>query len=126
MKLFLIAALMIAGIAPAWADELGPDHLYIYTPTGNQSYHCTVYLSYVEGTGHSVYYADDCVATSRDNAIWPQFPPQPIRVSLDFRSPKFQRLERDCQFVASALAVNRTTSTVVDCRGQANAAATAR
>lgn len=126
MKLFLIAALMIAGIAPAWADELGPDHLYIYTSTGNKNYHCQVYLSYIETDGGSVYFADDCVATTRDTWSWPHFTPQPIYVSLDFRARKIARFTKDCLFVASAMAANRTTSSVIDCRGQANAAATTR
>ena len=95
--------------------DIGADHVYVYG-TLNRNYQCTVYLAYFETDGGSVFYADKCVATSSDAGFWPVFPPQPIHVSLDFMSPRFARFEADCQFVAHAQAVNRQTSTVIDCR----------
>ena len=116
MKRLGLLALMLAGIAPAQADtKLGPDHVYVYHKGGNINYQCTSYLTYVETDGASSATMSGCVVTGTDKWTWPVFPPQPIRLTLYL--PKADMpWEGHCQFVAHAMAVNRSTSTVIDCR----------
>lgn len=127
MKLLWLLALMPALVsANSFTARNGPDSVYIYSDSGNQQYHCTAYLAYFDTDGGSVYFADRCQPSSRDTGTWPLFTPQPIYVSMDFLNRNITPIRQDCRMVAYAMNPDRTTSSVIDCRGQANAAATAR
>lgn len=118
----LIALLASIALASSPAIAAGPDHVYLYTDSGNVNYQCTAYHVYFDTEGFGSFYADRCVETSRDAIQWPVFPPSGIYVSLDFAPrkaafPVQPRIARDCLFVAHAM-TGATTSTVFDCRGQ--------
>jgi len=110
MKLFLIAALMIAGIAPAWAT----DYLYVYYPKGNVGYECKKLPSYLTTEENSRLAFAQCEVQVIDYATWPVFPFLPVRLTMT--GPAFKRMAtQNCSFVALANA-DFNTSTVVDCR----------
>lgn len=111
---------MILSAIAALALAAGPDAIYVYG-TPNRQFQCQVYLAYFNTEVESVLFADHCKETSRDFTNWPHFVPREIYISLDFAPrisawPGQPRILRDCLFVAHAQSVNRTTSTVIDCR----------
>ena len=110
MKLFLIAALMIAGIAPAWAT----DYVLIYYPSGNVTYTCTLLPSYLNTEGDSRLDFSQCDVLVTDYTTWPVFPFHAVKITLS--GPAFKQEDvRHCSFVAGANSW-LDTSTVVDCR----------
>ena len=110
MKLFLIAALMLAGIAPAWAT----DYLYVYHASGNISYECRKLPSYLSTEGSSRLDFDQCDVQFTDTGTWPVFPFHAVKITLS--GPAFKQEDvRHCSFVAGANSW-LDTSTVVDCR----------
>ena len=110
MKLLLIAALMLAGIAPAWAT----DYVLVYYPSGNISYACRKLPSYLNTDGDSRLDFDQCDVQFTDTGTWPAFPFHAVKVTLS--GPAFKREDvRHCSFVAEANSW-LDTSTVVDCR----------
>lgn len=114
MKLAWIFALLCT---PAVAATLAPntkDSVYLYEAKGNRNLQCEVYHAYFDTEGYGSIYADNCVETNTDSAIWPIFPAVKIRVSLDF-AQKQPRIFQDCKFVAHGI-MGAATSTVVDCR----------
>jgi|JI9StandDraft_2_1071091.scaffolds.fasta_scaffold385390_2 hypothetical protein len=114
MKLAWIFALLCT---PAVAATLAPntkDSVYLYEAKGNRNLQCEVYHAYFDTEGYGSFYADHCVETSRDSAIWPTFPRVQIRLSLDFMQ-KEPRILRNCWFVAHGR-MGDSTSTVIDCR----------
>lgn len=115
MKALLCAILLCSTAQAQSYRAMGNDYVYVYG-SPNITYRCAAILSYFDTTGSSVYYADSCQKVSEDSQQWPPFPQQDIRVSLDFVSAKVPRFFRDCQFVAHAQNLDRTTSTVIDCR----------
>ena len=88
--------------------------VYIYGAKDNRNLQCEVYHAYFDTEGYGSFYADHCVETSRDSAIWPTFPRVQIRLSLDFMQ-KEPRILRNCWFVAHGR-MGDSTSTVIDCR----------
>ena len=110
MKRLGLLALMLAGIAPAWAT----DYLYVYHASGNISYECRKLPSYLNTDGDSRLGFDRCDVQFTDTSPWPVFPFHAVKVTLS--GPAFKREDvRHCSFVAEANSW-LDTSTVVDCR----------
>lgn len=106
---------LLFALAILTQPAIAQDHLYVYGERGNDNYQCESYLTYIDTDGDSSVTMTDCQYTGSDYNNWPVFRAQPIRVTL--YGPAFKRtIFKHCQFVAHAMAVNRTTSTVVDCR----------
>ena len=110
MKRLGLLALMIAGIAPAWAT----DYLYVYYPSGNVGYECKKLPSYLTTEENSRLAFAQCEVQVIDYATWPVFPFLPVRLTMT--GPAFKRPNvRHCSFVAQANGL-ADTSSVVDCR----------
>lgn len=110
MKPLLIFALMIAGIAPAWAT----DYVLVYYPKGNVTYTCTLLPSYIDTEGRTRLDFNQCDVFSTDLNDYGPFPFMPVKLTLSgpaFKAPNV----RHCSFVAQANGV-ADTSHVVDCR----------
>lgn len=108
MKLFGLLALMIAGIAPAWAVN----YVYVYGDGRNTSYQCRIGRFYVEPEQPGSLYADQCQILGYDTTVWPLFVPAGIHLDM---AGKATDVEADCFFVAHAVRGN-DSSTVIDCR----------
>ncbi len=110
MKRLGLLALMLAGIAPAWATA----YLYVYHASGNISYECRKLPSYLSTEGNSRLDFDQCDVQFTDTGTWPVFPFHAVKITLS--GPAFKRPNvRHCSFVAQANGL-ADTSTVVDCR----------
>ena len=110
MKRLGLLALMLAGIAPAWAT----DYLYAYHAEGNISYACRKLPSYLNTDGDSRLDFDQCDVQFTDTGTWPAFPFHAVKVTLS--GPAFKQEDvRHCSFVAWADG-EFDTSSVVDCR----------
>jgi hypothetical protein len=110
MKLFLIAALMIAGIAPAWAT----DYVLVYYPKGNVTYTCKLLPSYIDTEGRTRLDFNQCDVFSTDLNDYGPFPFMPVKLTMSGPAFKLPNV-RHCSFVAQANGV-ADTSHVVDCR----------
>ena len=110
MKLFGLLALMLAGIAPAWAT----DYLYVYYPSGNVGYECQKLPSYLDTEGGSRLDFSKCDVQFTDTGLWPVFPTMPVKLTLSGPAFKVPNV-RHCSFVAWADG-EFDTSSVVDCR----------
>ena len=115
---FLIAILAAgcASAAPTLSRNVGPDHVYVYGDSQNVNYQCTIYSAYFETGPYGYFFADQCVQTSSDETVWPQFGDIEIYVSMDFLASKINSIQGYCRFVAHAKTQNTSTSTVIDCR----------
>ncbi len=110
MKRLGLLALMLAGIAPAWAT----DYLYVYHASGNISYECRKLPSYLSTEGNSRLDFDQCDVQFTDTGTWPVFPFHAVKITLS--GPAFKQEDvRHCSFVAGADG-EFDTSSVVDCR----------
>ena len=112
MKRLGLLALMLAGIAPAWAT----DYVLVYYPQGNVTYTCNLLPSYLNTEGDSRLDFSQCDVLVTDYMTWPVFPFMPVKLTLS--GPAFKRPNvRHCSFVAQANG-SVDTSHVVDCRDQ--------
>ena len=110
MKLFLIAALMIACIAPAQAV----DYVLVYYPKGNVTYTCKLLPSYIDTEGRTRLDFNQCDVFSTDLNDYGPFPFMPVKLTMSGPAFKLPNV-RHCSFVAEANSW-LDTSTVVDCR----------
>mgnify|MGYP006355253135 FL=1 len=111
MKRLGLLALMLAGIAPAWAT----DYVLVYYPQGNVTYTCNLLPSYLNTEGDSRLDFSQCDVLVTDYMTWPVFPFMPVKLTLS--GPAFKRPNvRQCSSVAQADGL-WGTSPVVVCRG---------